>query len=234
MIIFIVLLVVSAIAGYLLGSINSAIIVGRFYGVEIRSKGSGNAGMTNTMRNLGAKAGILVIIVDIAKGVIACLIGLGIMQLGATFIPDVIKYVADSSANYMLYGKLFGGLFAIVGHNWPLYFGFKGGKGVLTSLAVLSMLNWPVALLSLMFFAIIFLVFGYVSLGSIVAALAYLVMTYTQGFSDVLQIVVVTLICLLIVFTHRANIKRLISGNENKTNIFKKNKKAKDDINEEK
>lgn len=234
MIVFIILLVLAAVAGYLLGSVNSAIIVGRFYGVEIRSKGSGNAGMTNTMRNLGAKAGVLVIIGDIAKSVLACLVGLGIMQLGALFIPYVTNYIADSSVNYMLYGKLFGGLAAIIGHNWPLYFGFKGGKGVLASLAVLMMINWSFALLSLLLFAIILLVFGYVSLGSIIAALAYMVMTYTQGFSDPIRIIIVTLICLLIVFTHRENVKRLFKGNENKTNIFKKNEKAKDDINEEK
>jgi len=138
-----------------------------------------------------------------------------------------------NSINYMshftLYGKIAGGFAAVIGHNWPLYFGFKGGKGVLTGFAVLIMLNWWLALISLGIFAVVFLISGYVSLGSIIAAISYMVMEifrslfFSGGEADYLYMGLIILLCVLIVFTHRSNIGRLLKGEEtNSRKIFRR------------
>jgi len=220
--IYIVLIIAALIAGYLLGSVNTSIIVGKIYGVEIRSKGSGNAGTANTMRNLGPKAGSLVIIGDVLKGVAACLLGYYIIKAGIAAFPGVREYVGSSTANHLLYGKITAGVAAVIGHNWPVYFGFKGGKGVLTSFAVLIMFNWAYALISLGIFIGVFLITEYVSLGSVIAALFFLLMTVIWDNSNLIYMVFATLLCLLIVFMHRSNIRRLLNGTENKANIFRR------------
>ena len=133
----------AAAAGYLLGSLNTSLIVGRFYKVDVRKHGSGNAGMTNTLRTLGKKAALFVILGDIAKGVLAWLAG------------------------YFIYGGQLGGMLGgtacITGHIWPVFFGFRGGKGVLTAFAVLLMLDWQIALGLLLVFIVILLATRYVS-----------------------------------------------------------------------
>ena len=136
----------AAAAGYLLGSLNTSLIVGRFYKVDVRKHGSGNAGMTNTLRTLGKKAALFVILGDIAKGVLAC-------------------------AGYFIYGGQLGGMLGgtacITGHILPVFFGFRGGKRVPTAFAVLLMLDWQIALGLLLVFIVILLATRYVSLGSI-------------------------------------------------------------------
>src|SRR5690606_25571535 len=120
----------SMIAGYLLGSLNTGVIVGKIYGKDIRSHGSRSAGLTNTLRVLGKKAALMVLAGDILKGVAACLLG---SAIGAYFHQG-------DGANYT--GILAAGAGAVMGHNWPLYFGFKGGKGALTAAAVMFMADW--------------------------------------------------------------------------------------------
>ena len=115
----------STLIGYLLGSMNSSLIVGRFYGVDIRKHGSGNAGTTNALRTLGKKAALLVLAGDALKGILA-------------YIAGFLIY--DGQLGGMLAGTS-----AILGHIWPVFFGFKGGKGVLTSLAVLFLIDWPIS-----------------------------------------------------------------------------------------
>src|SRR5262245_5310719 len=114
-------------AGYLLGSLNTAVIVGKLYGKDIRALGSKNAGLTNTLRVLGKSAAALVLAGDVLKGVIACLIGLRIGVYSEA--GDCVSLLAAGAG-------------AVIGHNWPVYFGFKGGKGALTGLAVLFMIDW--------------------------------------------------------------------------------------------
>lgn len=191
----IILLILSCIAGYLLGSANSSIIVGRFYNVDVRKHGSGNAGTTNTLRTLGKKAALFVLLGDILKGLLAYLVG---------------YYITGSTL-----GGMVGGTAAILGHIWPVYFGFKGGKGVLTSLAVLLMIDWPIALVLLGIFIIIVLLTRYVSLGSIVGATLFPVLSLVLGRSTE-TVVFSALIAVLIIFMHRTNIKRLLKGTESK------------------
>ncbi len=188
-------LILSCIGGYLLGSANSSLIVGRFYGVDVRKHGSGNAGTTNTLRTLGKKAAFFVLLGDLLKGFLAYLAG---------------YYISGSALGGMLCGTS-----AIIGHVWPVYFGFKGGKGVLTSLAVLLMIDWSIALMLLGIFIIIVLLTRYVSLGSIVGAALFPILSLILGRS-VETVVFSALIAVLIIFMHRSNIGRLLKGTESR------------------
>ncbi|MGE5615140.1 MAG: glycerol-3-phosphate 1-O-acyltransferase PlsY [Bacillota bacterium] len=205
-------LVLAAIAGYLLGSLNSSLITGMFYGVDIRKHGSGNAGMTNALRTLGKKAALFVLLGDFAKGVLAYLAG------------------------YYIYGGGQGGMVAgtaaIVGHVWPVFFRFKGGKGVLTTLAVLLLIDWPIALGLLGVFIIILILTKYVSLGSIVAAFLFPIASLV--FERSLETVIFSgVIALLVIVKHRTNIKRLLDGTESKFS-FSKKPEAKPEVRDEK
>src|SRR5215467_14573836 len=119
--------------GYLLGGLNTAVIVGKIYGKDIRNHGSRNAGLTNTLRVLGKPAAVFVLVGDILKGIVACFIGLRL---------DVY---ANSGQAIDCVSLLAAGAGAVMGHNWPIYFGFKGGKGTLTAAAVLFMIDWVMA-----------------------------------------------------------------------------------------
>lgn len=198
--------ILSAVIGYLLGSINTSILVGRvFYKTDVREHGSGNAGATNTLRTLGGKAAILVVIGDSLKGVLACLIG---------------RWIAGELMPGVYAGEYLGGMFAIIGHNWPIYFGFKGGKGVMTSFAVVLMFSPLSALICLAGFMVVVALTRYVSLGSIVGAVLFPVTALLLG-EPPLMVVVGIFLALLIVFRHTSNLKRLLAGNEKKLS-FKK------------
>ncbi len=189
---------IAAIVGYLLGSLNTSLIVGKFYKVDVRQHGSGNAGMTNTLRTLGKKAALLVIIGDLAKGILAYLAG------------------------YFIYGGQLGGMLGgtacIIGHVWPVFFGFKGGKGVLTTLAVLLMFDWQIALGLLIVFIIILLLTKYVSLGSIIAAFLFPIAAAVFG-RGAQAMIFSAIIAVLVIFKHKTNIARLISGTESKFSL---------------
>lgn len=193
-------LILSAIAGYLLGSLNSSLIVGKFYGVDVRNHGSGNAGTTNTLRTLGKKAALFVLLGDILKGIIAF------------------------AAGYYIYGGQTGGMLAgtaaVLGHVWPVFFGFKGGKGVLTTLAVLMLFDWPIALGLLGVFIIILLLTKYVSLGSVIAAFLFPVVSVVLGRSSE-AIIFSGIIAVLIILKHHTNISRLLNGTESKFSFSK-------------
>lgn len=204
----VLLLILSAVIGYLLGSINTSIIVGRlFYKTDVREHGSGNAGATNTLRTLGKGAAASVIIGDLLKGIIACLIG-----------RYLVGELTPGDGTYP--GEYLAGLCAVLGHNWPLYFGFKGGKGVMTSFAVVLMFSPIVALICLVSFIVIVSLTRYVSLGSIVCGILFPLMALLFNKPDVLVLAGVFL-ALLIVARHTENIKRLLEGNEKKLS-FKK------------
>lgn len=193
-IIDIVKIIAIPLLGYLLGSVNTSIIVGKIYGIDIRKHGSGNAGMTNTLRTLGKLPAILVILGDILKGIISCLIGMYIMG-------EI--------------GLMLGGVAAILGHILPLYFGFKGGKGVLTSLAVILMMDYQLGLILLGIFLVILLITRYVSLSSMISAALFPLTAYIYDKTTTF-IVFSILVAILLIFMHRANIKRLINGTESK------------------
>lgn len=193
------------LAGYLLGSLNTSVIVGKCYGKNITEQGSQNAGLTNTLRVLGKKAAAFVLLGDIAKGIAACLIGIAIdSRIG----PPVSTYSL---------GMLSAGAGAIVGHNWPIYFGFKGGKGALTAATVMFMFDWTASLTCLGVFVAVVAITRYVSLATMVAtlcfvALSFLPFTHQTGYFQAFS----TVIAGIIIFKHRSNIRRLLEGRESK------------------
>ena len=192
-------------AGYLLGSINTAVIVGKMYGKDISSLGSRSAGLTNALRVLGKPAAALVLAGDILKGIAACLIGL---SLGV--------YVQSGEGRDCV-SLLAAGAGAVIGHNWPIYFGFKGGKGMLTAAAVMFMVNWVITLISLVVFMTVIALTRYVSLGTICAAIFFVAISFVPAFGTTSYFQVFAgLMAVMIIFKHRANIQRLLSGTENR------------------
>ena len=210
--------IISAITfSYLLGSLSSAVIVSKsLYGKDIRKYGSGNAGATNALRILGKKAGALVFICDFSKGLLA-----------VTAARCLVFFL---NAPYECI--LFAGFFAQLGHVIPLFFKFRGGKGVATSLGVILLLNWQIGVTVLIIALIIMAVSRYVSLGSVIAAIIYPILLTgyimgAKGFENAKtesQYAIVTgiIMALLLIIKHRSNLKRLSKGTENK--LFSKKK----------
>lgn len=189
--------------GYLLGSLNTAVIVGKIYGSDIRSHGSKSAGLT--LRVLGKSAAMFVLVGDILKGVIACSIGL---------LLDVYFYSGGTMDSVSL---LVAGAGAVIGHNWPVYFRYKGGKGALTAVAVLFMVDWVMALLCIGFFVIIIVLTRYVSLGTICATTLIAAISFIPVFGHTIYFnIFACLMALMVIFKHMENIQRLLSGTENK------------------
>lgn len=196
---------------YLLGSIPSAVWVGRIlHDLDIRDHGSGNAGATNTFRVLGKKAGIIVMTMDILKGLAAASL---ILFLGDQVEKDSFQYV-----NLQL---LFGFL-AVIGHLFPIFAQFRGGKGIATLFGMILAIHYPAALLCLGFFLLVLYTTRYVSLGSILAAIAFPIgLVYIFHEKTPLFVAFAITAALLVVLTHQKNIKKLVRGTENKANIFK-------------
>lgn len=197
------------IISYLLGSVSSAVILSKAVsGRDIREEGSGNAGATNMLRTHGKKMGALTLIFDVLKGVIAVLIANLIKNIGSgdEYIFRMLPFIA--------------GLFVILGHNFPVFFGFKGGKGVATSLGVVLALNYKVGLIVAVIALLVMVITRYVSLGSILAGVLYVAvdlayMVFTDNFY-LPELVFALLIGSLLIIRHHQNIKRLLNGTENK------------------
>ena len=198
--------VLSVVIGYLLGNLNGAVWVSHLLKDDVRSHGSGNAGLTNFIRSYGAKYALLVVAVDALKAVFACLIAslllkpYGMLQEGAAI----------------------GGLSVMLGHVFPVFLGFHGGKGILSGLFVALMVDWRVAILILAVFAVAYFATRFVSLGSVLASVAFGV-----GFAVFHRDNLVVMLCglvmsVLAIFMHRQNIVRLLKGEERKTDLFKK------------
>lgn len=188
------------IIAYLLGNVSTSYIVAkRMTGVDIRTQGSGNAGSTNVLRTLGKKAGALTFIGDLLKGVIAVLI--------AKIIAN-ISGVDNATAGYLAV------VFVVCGHNWPAFLGFRGGKGVATSLGAMMAVNPIIALSCFAIFLIIVAFTKYVSLGSVLGiAISPIIMMLLQNKKGTLVSLFLTI---SVIYTHRANIKRLLNGTESK------------------
>lgn len=200
--IFVLKLFLVAVAGYLLGSANTSLIVGIFYGVDVRKHGSGNAGTTNTLRTLGKIAALFVVAGDILKGVLASLIGM---------------YVIGDVPNIGNLGVMVGGAAAVIGHNWPVYFGFKGGKGALTSISVIMMMDWRIGLIIIGVFALVVAITRYVSLGSIIGAALFPIIAVIPFFGkSSLFVVFAFVLGFLAIMRHRTNMERLFKGTESK------------------
>jgi glycerol-3-phosphate acyltransferase PlsY len=203
--------VIFPIIGYLLGSIPTAVWVGKFfYNLDVRDHGSGNAGATNTFRVLGKKAGIIVLIIDILKGAASVLIPLLFAQ-------------AENQDHKIQLGLLCG-IMASIGHIYPVFAGFRGGKGVATILGFMLALQPIPSLLCVGVFLIVLLSFNYVSVASMSAAIAYPLFQYLFFPSDLISLKILSIaIPATLIFTHRKNIAKLRKGEENKTYLIKKN-----------
>ncbi len=194
------LIILSLLIGYLLGSINPAIIYSRLKGRDIRTLGSKNAGATNTLRNFGKGAALIVTLSDILKCVAAIL---------------AASLLARLFAEDELVSKIFAATGCILGHNFPVYFGFKGGKGVLVSVTALFMIDWRIGAAALGIFIVVFMIWRYVSLGSITGAIAAMAASLIT--KDVYVTAFTAFAALLTIIRHRSNILRLIEGTESKT-----------------
>ena len=205
-----------AIIAYLIGSVNFSVIFSKkFAGFDVREKGSGNAGTTNMLRSVGKKAAAITLICDILKGVVA--IGIAILF---GYIPDMNKELLLQIA----------GVAVILGHTFPVFFGFKGGKGVATSLGVLLLSNWQIGLICLVFALVLMILTRMVSVGSCAAAILFPVLTLfinehytvlTEGKSGNVYFIYSVILAIIVLFNHRENIKRLLNGTENKISFNK-------------
>lgn len=189
--------VLAIIIAYFLGNISPSILLGRAKGVDIKKEGSGNAGTTNALRVLGKKAAVITLIVDIGKGFAAVQIG---------------YWLSGSQA------AMFCALAAFIGHIWPLLFKFKGGKGVAVTFGTVLAINWQLALLALGIVALTVLITRMVSMGSVMAAVSFPLISYFLE-RDFFWFGIV--MALIMLYAHRSNIKRIIKGEENKLS-FKK------------
>lgn len=200
-----------AILSYLLGSLNFGVILSNTVKKEdVRDSGSGNAGTTNMMRTYGKTLGLLTIAGDILKVMVAIWIAFKIMDV------EELKVTLDNASDYpQVVLKSFAGLFAVLGHIFPCFFKFKGGKGVATSGGMVIMIDWRIALILLIIFALTILITKYVSLGSILMAVFYPVFIGIF-YKDIILVLIATVFTIIVVVAHRENVKRLINHTENK------------------
>lgn len=204
--------IIIAIIAYAIGSINFSVIISRkFAGFDVREKGSGNAGTTNMLRSVGKKAALITLLCDILKGVVAILIAL--------IVGKIVKNI-DRALLVQISGIL-----VVVGHTFPIFFEFKGGKGIATSLGVILMINWKIGLICLVFALVIMAVSRMVSMGSVGAAILFPVLTifidtnFIVESNGVKYFIFSLILALLVIFNHRENIKRIATGTENKLSL---------------
>lgn len=202
------------LGAYLLGSIPSAVWIGKiFFKIDVREHGSGNAGATNVLRVLGGKAAIPVFIIDILKGFAA--------------VKLVLLSGIDPSVAAFDYLKIALVIAAVLGHMFPVFAGFRGGKGVATLAGAMIAFSIGAIALCLATFLIVLSVSHYVSLGSMIAAIMLPFYAILCGQNQTHLIIFYSIISLLVLISHRANIKRLLSGTESKTYLFKRDKPEK-------
>ena len=210
--------IIMAIIAYLIGSINFSIIISKkMAGFDVREKGSGNAGSTNVLRTVGVKAAVLTLICDILKGVVPILIGL------------LIGLIAGENANSAIIVEI-AALAVVIGHTFPVFFGFKGGKGVATSLGILLIINWKIGLICLIFGVALIAVTRMVSLGSISAAILFAILTIFIQDSYIASgnyIIFAFMLAGFVIFNHRKNLVRIFKGEENRISFKKKENEEK-------
>lgn len=209
--------IIIAIIAYLIGSINFSILISKKKaGYDIRQKGSGNAGTTNMLRNLGKKYAAITLICDVLKGVVAIVIAI----IVGNILGDTNKALLVQIA----------GVAVVIGHTFPMFFGFKGGKGVATSLGILLMTNWQLGLICLVFALVLMALTRVVSMGSIAAAILYPILTLFVGGGHYIvessglgngYFIYSVILAVIVIFNHRENIKRILSGTENKISFNK-------------
>ena len=202
--------IITAVAAYLLGNLNGAVVISKLVSHEdVRSKGSGNAGLTNFVRNYGAATSVFVILIDVGKAVAACLLG---------------GFLLGAHGHYEE-GVALGALCVILGHDFPALLGFKGGKGILSGVTVALMMDWRIGLFVFGIFLVAYVLTGYVSLGSVLSSGSFGFIYAFFHWGMWFPILVGFFLSALIVWMHRGNIARLMKGEERKTNLLGKGKK---------
>ena len=209
--------IIMGVIAYLIGSINFSVILSKkMAGFDIREKGSGNAGSTNMLRSVGKKAAALTLVCDILKGVVSILIAMILGNIIQNLDKELLVQIA--------------GIAVVIGHTFPIFFGFKGGKGVATSLGVLILSNWQIGLICSVFALVLMALTRMVSLGSCAAAVLFPVLTlfindnYTvlsEGKNGNVYFIYSVILAIIVLYNHRSNIKRILNGTENKLS-FKK------------
>ena len=209
--------IIIAIIAYVIGSINFSVIISKKKaGFDVRKKGSGNAGTTNMLRSVGKQAAAITLLCDILKGVISILIALLVGNIAKNVDKAVLVQIA--------------GILVVVGHTFPIFFEFKGGKGVATSLGVIMMINWQIGLICLVFAIAIMAFSKMVSMGSVGAAILFPILTLFINTNFIVQesgmkyFVFSVMLAAMVIFNHRANIKRIANGTENKLSFKNTNK----------
>ena len=210
--------IIMAIIAYLIGSINFSIIISKkMAGFDVREKGSGNAGTTNMLRSVGKKAAAITLVCDILKGVVSIVMAIIIGNISKNLDKELLLQIA--------------GIAVVLGHTFPIFFGFKGGKGVATSLGVLLMSNWQIGLICLVFALVLMALTRMVSLGSCAAAVLFPVLTLfinqhytvlTDGKNGNVYFIYSVILAIIVLYNHRENIKKILNGTENKLSFSKK------------
>jgi len=202
-------ILVTALACYFLGNHNGAICVSAMLHDDVRTHGSGNAGLTNFIRNYGAGRSVLVIVIDVCKAILACVVA------GMIFEPY----------GFRLEGMTLGGVFVMLGHDFPALQGFRGGKGILSGWFIAWMIDWRIGLMIAVVFFASYLLTQYVSLGSVLAAATFAVGFALFHHNNLPVMLGGFFMSALTIFMHRANIVRLVKGEERKTNLLSKGSK---------
>jgi len=208
MIIYIVMLLVA----YAIGSVNFSVILSKkMAGFDVREKGSGNAGTTNMLRSVGKGAAALTLVCDILKGVVAVVIAIIIGKVAKELNKELLVQIA--------------GIAVVLGHTFPVFFGFKGGKGIATALGIILISNWQIGLICLVFALVLMALTRMVSLGSCAAAVLFPILTlfinsnYTilsEGKMGTTYLIYSIILAVIVLYNHRSNIKRIMEGKENK------------------
>ena len=201
-------IVITLLIAYFLGNHNGAICVSHMLHDDVRDHGSGNAGLTNFIRNYGASRSVLVILIDVLKAILACWLG------KVVFAPY----------GYELEGAVLAGVSVMVGHDFPALMGFRGGKGILSGWFIAFMIDWRVGLMIAVVFFGAYLLTQYVSLGSVLAAATFAVGFAIFYYDNLFVLVGTCFMSALTIFQHRGNIVRLLKGRERKTNLLGKGK----------
>ena len=191
-----------AVIAYLLGCFSTGITISRAQGIDIRSKGSKNTGASNVLRVMGLKSGVLTFVGDFLKATLAC-------WIGSLILPGETFGVAG-------FGTMLGGLFAVLGHNWPVFYGFKGGKGVACSAAVVFFVNPLWGIIAIVLCLGVIAATRYISLGSMTLLFLYMIFMCIAFWGQWVVCLFTVVLFALCVWRHRANIQRLLSGTENK------------------
>ncbi len=205
--------IITAIVAYLVGSVNFSVIFSKkIAGFDVREKGSGNAGSTNMLRSVGKGAAALTLLCDILKGVVAILIAIAIGSIFKVSDKALLVQIA--------------GVAVVIGHTFPIFFGFKGGKGVATSLGILLMTNWQIGLICLVFALVLIILTQMVSLGSCAAAILFPVLTLFIKQHFIVEdgsgyFIYSIILAIIVLYNHRENIKRMLNGTENRISLKK-------------